>query len=815
MPILETDERLHDTPEVPGHIRDDIESYTRTELADRTAARALQAIFQRNGTDKKRTEQSLGVYDLVGQTTSAAQAEYATDLERQIRNSVERQTFTMTLEERQRVAMILPSLVGALILDEKYVDKAYARSLPDTVDIALDWFKNPDIIDQTHIRVGFGGEEVSNSRAPAYIVPALETQRRVRETFTRYGNWAIHQEMVNRIQEETSNNSEDQREAINRLNATIAQQLAEYGPDQDAKNQSELMEEIYNMTAKHEIPAQHKRDILLTTWQDIFGEPLDVKALENKYHFTNKVPTLVVFNAAHAAVEVDGMDYDRVTGARDTTQTLLREFVTAFYPEMADSLEFQNDRHWDNHNYYTQMMVMYSRYLTSRRSNIGSVWKNLDRFGDHHQRGGKKARVIDGMSPSETYGSLHPFFFQDPLEIDNPAELLPDPHIMEPVEPPRHVIFHQGPPEIQFGALRKVWAQDASAKAFVKWLSERRDSANDLQSNAQTILDDFRVAATDDFSIHARKKVNDAPKKIRSLLISMIQAVEHDPDPLAAWEQQIADIRMFDPQYSTPLIDHINARRSTLGIRNDAIHIAVARNDRLLGQLVSDEVGQEIVQKTRSTVELTVSVGTIPVYYPLKGVDKEVDTQTPNPTLAQYEEYLTETVAKSKRIRGSIEYTNKNFVSEYQSMGEEQDPQVTELQQALQPAIVEMYAQIDIDEQAIVNEGRKPTQAELEQMAAFISSRVETIKAEVASTQPHIPDTASVVAQIFHQTHSALLRDRAVAESKAQAVLHDFRLLLRAIDPDPQIAEQKYGQLLDRIKHGMAVQDQGHVVAYL
>lgn len=805
MPRPETSETIH-VPhvEIPAHIWEDIEFGTRTALAERTAAKALQAIFQRNGVHDRRTEQSLGVYDLLGQTTNAAQSEYAVNLERQIQTSIERRTRAMTTEERQRVAMVLPSLVGALVLDERYVDKAYDQSLPESVDIALDWFMHPNIIDQTHIRVGFGGEEVTNSRAPAYIVPALETQRRVRDTFTRYGNWAIHQEMVNRIQGSTPHVA-DHRETIARLNTAIAQQLASYSPEQSAKTPSELMEEIYNMTAEHKIPAQHKREVLLATWYAVFGEPLDIEELERRYHFTNKVPKLVVFNAANAAIEVDGMDRERVTGARGTTQALIREFVNSFYPEMGDSVVFQNDKPWDNHDYYTQMMVMFSRYLTSKRSNIGGVWKNLDRFGDHHQRAGKKGRVIDGMTPAETYGSLHPFFFQDPLRTNNPAELLPDPGIMEHVDNPRHVIFHQGPPEIQFGALRKVWAQDAGAKGFVDWLTQRRDSADELKSAAQEIFNESVAVSADKFASNAKRMVSKAPRKVRSLLISMIQAVEHDADPLAAWEQQITEIHLFDAAFSTPLIEQLNARRTAIGKRNDSLQVAVARNDGSAAQLISDDTGKIILQQTRRSLELTVSIGTIPVYYPLEGVDQEVDALSPNPTLSHYENHLARVAAKTKRIRGSIQHVTDNLILPSQELANGDEPQVDISQHPDLPAIVEMYAHVEAREQAIADEGRKATDSELADMVAFLHVKVATI-AEKAPT---------LIGQLFHHAHAEILRDRAVAESKARAVLHDFNLLLQAIDADPHVAEQKYGELLDRIKQGMAAHAQEHAVAYL
>ncbi|MGB4965950.1 MAG: hypothetical protein WBO77_02490 [Microgenomates group bacterium] len=814
MPLRETDESIHTSHrEIPPHIVADFADYMHDGLADRTTDKIWQVIFQRNGTKTnpngtkiKRTEQSLGIYDLLGQTSNAAEGDYADNLRGEIKKTIKDKTGLMTHEERQRATMVLPSLVGALLLNEKFVDKAYAKSLPASVEVALDWFINPDIVDQTHIRVGFGGEEVTNSRAPAYIIPALETQRRVRDTFTRYGNWAIHHEMVERIKESTSQTPDHQRDVIAQANAAIADRLAALDPGQNKKTPSELMEEIYNITSDHGIPGQIKRSVLLDTWQDVFGEPLDVEQLERKYHFTNKVPKLVIFNAANAAIEVDGMDRERVTGARDTTQALLQKFAESFYPEMGDSIMFQNDKPWDNHDYYTQMMVMFSRYLTSKRSNIGGVWKNLDRFGAHHQRANKNARVIDGMSPAETYGSLHAFFFQDPLETRNPSELLPDPGIMEPVDNPRHVIFHQGPPEIQFGALRKVWAQDAGAKAFVDWMKWRRDYADVLQSTAQEILNESQVLDPSEFGSQARRKINSAHKKVQSLLVGMIESVEHDPDPIGAWERQMAEIRLFDSEFSTPLIDGLNALRTEIGKRNDAIQVAVARNDGSFGQLISDEIGQNVIRQTRNAVELTVSVGTIPVYYPLKGVDREVDAQSPNPTLADYEDYLAQTTSKTKRMKGTMVYVSDKLLPESEQLADaDAQPQAPVDEPSTIAAIKALYDEVEAHEQVIADEGRSATEDELAQMTAFLQESVAIISEQSCSS----------TRQIFQQAHSEILRDRAVAESKAQAVMHDFKLLLQAIDADPHVAEQKYGELLDRIKQGMAAHVQEQVVAYL
>lgn len=813
MPLPERNELIHSTgPEVPTYIVADYADYIHDGLADRTTDKIWQVIIQRNGTGTspdgskiKRTEQSLGIYDLLGQTSNAAEGDYADYLKREIKKTIKDKTGSMTHEERQRATMVLPSLVGALLLNEKFVDKAYAKSLPASVEVALDWFINPNIVDQTHIRVGFGGEEVTNSRAPAYIVPALETQRRVRDTFTRYGNWAIHHEMVERIKKGTWPTPEHERDAITQVSTAIADQLAAFDPAAGNKTRSELMEEIYNITAEHQIPGQFKRNVLLDTWQSIFDEPLDVEQLERKYHFTNKVPRLVVFNAAHAAIEVDGMDRERVTGARDTTQALLQEFIDSFYPELGDSVIFQNDKPWDNHDYYTQMIVMFSRYLTSKRSNIGGVWKNLDRFGAHHQRANKNARVIDGMSPAETYGSLHAFFFQDPLETRNPSESMPDPGIMEPVANPRHVIFHQGPPEIQFGALRKVWAQDAGAHAFVKWLTWRRDYANVLHSTAQKIFEESQAINPNEFGSRARKKINSAHKKVQSLLVGMIEAVEHDPDPIGAWERQMTEIRLFDPESSNPLIEHLNAQRAEIGKRNDAIQVAVARNDGSFGQLISDEIGQTVISQTKNAVELTVNVGTIPVYYPLNGVDREVDAQSPNPTLADYEGFLSQIAARTRRMKGTMAYVSDKLLPK-QALS---DADIETEEFVMEPdhiaTIKAMYDEIEIHEQVIAREGRNATESEAAQIAAILDERISMIAKHY--TGP--------LAQLFQLAHSEILRDRAVAESKAQAVLHDFKLLLQAIDTDPQIAEQKYGQLLDKIKQGMAARKQDHVVAYL
>ncbi len=807
--------------EIPAYVMEDLEDHLHDALVDRMTAKVIDAILKRNGipanTDGSkvvRTEQSLDIYDQLGKTSNPAQGEYAADLTSTIKRTIKDKTKFMTSDERMRAAMVLPPLVGALILDEEHVDKAYDKTLPNTVGIALDWIINPSIIDQTHIRVGFGGEEVTNSRAPAYIVPALETQLRVRDIFTRYGNWAIHQEMVNQIQASVSE-KEEQREKIAQLNGFVAAQLAEYEGEQSTRTNAELMEEISNISARHQIPGHLKRDILLTTWQEAFGEPLDVSRLEKRYRFTDKVPTLVVFNAAHAAINVDSMNEERVLDARTRTQTLLREFVATFHPDLSDSITFQNDRSWDQHNDFALMMVLYSRYLTSRHSNMGSVWNNLEQFGGHHQHEGKQVHVINGMSPSETYGSLHPFFFQDPQQAHQPAELLPDPGIMEEISAPRHVIFHQGPPEIQFGALRKVWAEDATAKGLADWLAMRHDTAANLRSYAEEIMTGYTGNNSVEFAAHAKTIASKAPKKVGPLLVRMIKAIEDDAGYASLWARQIAEIDIFASERVPDLIQAIRQRRGDIGSRHDAIRVAMARNDGTVYGLLSDQLGQAALQRPRKALELTVSVGTIPVYYPLKEVDQVVDANSENPTLIQYQDFLAQTMAKTKRIRGNIEYANKNLLSTLRPLNNESDQSTTQVQLDLHEQIKSLYARVEEEEQRIASQGRRATQEEVEAKAAYMREHVEVIKAHATSSLPRIPNSSAIVAEIFHQTHADILRERAVAETKARAVLQDFRLLLKSIDPDPKEAARKYGELLDRIKQGMAAHVQEQVVAYL
>src|SRR3989344_9220798 len=151
-----------------------IEDHFNYGAVSTTVARSMEVPFQRNGTENHRSRQTFEVFDYVGNTENPAEAEYV-DVRTKIRRRMVESGIRLSMKEQEYMGRLLPDLVKALVLDEQYIDKVHKKDLQPMFDVATDWFMHPEMIDRTHLRIGFGGEELVNSRAPAYIVPALET----------------------------------------------------------------------------------------------------------------------------------------------------------------------------------------------------------------------------------------------------------------------------------------------------------------------------------------------------------------------------------------------------------------------------------------------------------------------------------------------------------------------------------------------------------------------------------------------------------------------------------------------------------------
>ncbi len=782
--------------------------------------RSIARIFQRDKQNGLRTQQSLGAYDTYGKVSNPSEGTFPAKLRQEAIQLIEVKTPRLSTEEKEYMGLLLPSLVEALVLDEDHIDKIYNKDISSVPKIALDWFLRPEEIEQTHIRVGFGGEEVVNSRAPAYIVPALTTLERVKTAFGRYTNWAIHHELCT-----TVGDSEE-------VNNWIGQKIREtVGPKthEDGREftQDDYLEEI--QLARH-LPIDGTRGILQDAWKESTGENPDMDALAQKYHFTDKLPKIVVFNASHAAIEIDRMDKEKTLAARDETQRLLKTYAEKFHPDVAQNLVFENDLPWDQHDYYTKMLTLYvSNIIDNENGEKKAVEEKLYQFGQHHQR--DQDGPLMGMERSDLYGKLHVFFFEDPFTATSWAEKIPTPNVMErPHGSPRNVIFHQGNPEIKFGLYRKIASEKANLSGFVKWLNQRQSLAFDGSNLAQEVLVQAQELHTisngkRDFKSCLGEVINETTRKntsVKSIFFEFIGSgvFQDAEDKEEAWEKFAArlehDVAFINREESQMLIEKLMERQETMRSLTIAVNLAKQKDDdETLVKLYNTPEGQE-VSSERNRLECVTPQGTIPVYYPLANADSIVWPQQETPSLERYVSKLENARKKQKRLEGTIGFTETKIISPI--INHEQDgwtllasglndyvktslnsngAQTHEWLRRDSKTLQNLYLQVDgmekdgyKDEEIIdklQNSVREIVEARAGELAQ--SAHVELSAAINFASQQLMPD---VVKKARKQT----LQEAAAEVSKATAVLKDHRSILADIDPDEEVAERKYNELL-------------------
>ncbi len=812
------------------------EQQARTSAVDNTTNRIMAFIFQRDGMEEtQRSSQSLQVYAADGTPINPAVGEYRKQFYEQVHTLVRNTSYEFSAEEWSYMTMVVPELVGALVLTENHIDRVYQEDLYPLVQVAVDWFKHPDAVDKTHIRVGYGGETVIGARAPVYIKPALETMEQVRYVFSKHRNWALFRAL--RAQIGVDKGPEMDAFVANHIRSIVG---SRNGRTSLSAIDGEVLQELneYSHTSPDEL-----HPVLEEMWEH-FGVDLEYESLQRRFHFSEKNPTLVVFNGAEAAIRINHKDVDQTREARDKTQLLLRTYIAEFHPALRESVVFQNDVPWEDHTYMTSLVIMYARDLIYQANGgLDEVNQRLARFAHHHASG--EAQSVYGMPGHIAYAALHFLFFEDRQEVQNNAEKLPLTNVMESIHVPRNVLYHQGPPEVVFGEYRKLVSKTATRSDFVEWLTRRHqageidkvalgraiwDKAQKLMEQPArrggvreirgSLLEVTRASFEEWVKVEedgtVRGALKQAEKQIQSYLAS--ERFKEADDKEAAYGRLLEMFLMERPSESPEVIraviTEVQAEQQRMYDTMFEVSKAWTAGDGSVAALMQDESTQGIYYPWMKA-ELTLRVGDIPAYYILEGVDQSVWPEYQTPSLQNYRDCVEragQQELRLKQITGFGEKIAKKELGLKNGNGKEDKREFPEavagiLQASFQEdvhAVADMYMEVD----RILAEGsgtREETDAAAERVA------VEGVGNIIRRTRQQLSEYADgddtvvteyiqmYVIPILTEAKKQVLGEVAARLFQVGAVLRDYQLLLADIHPDEQQAEQTYNEFTQRV----------------
>lgn len=751
-----------------------------------TANVMFDAIFNRD------TSNPLDIFDLYGETfVNPAEEQVAGQIRARITTLTAEQSLLLSVKERERFGMIVPALAKAIISDD--VEKIYEKDIDSAVRTAMDWFINPEFIDQTHIRIGMGGEQSVNSRIPAYITAAARTLDRVHTVFGQYGNWAIHNELLAKVGKERAAEvnawigrhiqekigEKGLADIFNRdfdkQKVAIRAKTKDKAGDDDELKTVYAVEEIRSQQPNKYLTIEDIRAVLVNAWKEHYRKEPDIKKLQKEYRFTDKLPQIVVFNAANAAISINNMDKNAVEETRERTQSLITAYVHEFYPHLDSSLMFQNDVYipWKETegNDYERLVVLYVHDLLAKvDGKLEQVDEKVEQYGAHHQKG--QVETIMDMTPAELYGRLHPFFFQDRIKAADASERIPSPAIMAAVPSARHVIYHEGKPEIKFGVYRKLYAEHATTSGFIQWLEEKYAHAvlKQNQYGGKIVEEAQRIQREDpkangpkkiDIRTYINKAINIVCAEIPLAKNTFVSFMKSSEFGKACAEQTYEtalrefSTRIENEKVAHPVLDNqdsiaaaigqLKRHREFIAAYKVAANAAIQQEDQRKHLRIARAAEGETVHYPLESTELVIKVGTVPVYYHQEVVDSNVWPGLEKPSFVQYEEQVQKAKGKEQRIKGTAGMTLKTLASIATSPIEEWDTMFSDWAVAFgNSAISEETMQQWVDSDVLLLDTVYKTIDEME-LAKLPEGRITaTLTQQVDSIlQRHLPDIIS------------------------------------------------------------------------
>ncbi len=668
----------------------------RTQTIDTTANKIWEALAQRDNSLNLESPKPLQAY------TRSGEFKPVTDLrEKFLQEStavIHEATAAVPEGELQFMTQIVPKLASALVLDSRHIKQMYEQDLVSVTKAAVDMYMHPDLIPYTTLVVAYGGSPDVGSRVPAYIVSRLQIMEGVRNTFGSYGNWALHHELFERLEtqvEYTEDEMEMQRRVDelqrtrNNLDNWVRAQIEKAAGVQTTADETteetdlrtwenrDYLEEI--LSPKY-TTFEQVRPILIAAWKR-FGQTLDMEQLKQKYHFTDEIPTLVILNGANAAIEISGMDKEKVLSSRDTTQRLLKAYIDRFHPKLAGSVLFQNDLPPSQYDYNTVMQTLYGITLIQASADGIAAEQKTAKFAEHHLSIDRKHASplppqFSNLPTHVLYNALHRGFFGDPYLGRPWYEVMPPTNVMQRLPfVPRGIIWGQGDAELAFGVGRKIIAEEANLSQYIRWLETRATEAKyDWATIAQTIsqqaISEYQSSeGKKDFRACLGKAMgaNTTPetKKAFSAFLGSeaFREAAGDPAKIALWQAFVDGLKNQQP--SEP-IEQIQDLIRQLAVYQNNIRKLTEKSSLAVGSGHADKIAEVVtdghtayVASTQYRLEQGVTAGSnTAVYYRLEGVDSDI-TKGETPKLEDYNRPLSEALQRQRRLTGTMAVTKK------------------------------------------------------------------------------------------------------------------------------------------------------------
>ncbi|MGH7245318.1 MAG: hypothetical protein ACREGI_00100, partial [Candidatus Levyibacteriota bacterium] len=225
-----------------------------------------------------------------------------------------------------------------------------------------------------------------------------------------------------------------------------------------------------------------------------------------------------------------------------------------------------------------------------------------------------------------------------------PADKLPPTRIMEDIPGARHVVWHQGTPELVFGRFRKQLSEsrDVSIQRYIAWLDKRyiiatqgvHELAVDVAGRAEEIVAEATITgATRQRGLPtsftgalylAIKELSETPgkKDVAQILKDYATAnrVKHAPDMAQAWKEVVVELR----------------QEAALATADEILLVRKATER----YATIEDPAYRYYPTTRLEETITVGAGS-PTYYFLEGVDRQAyPILEGNVSLQQYDEAL-------------------------------------------------------------------------------------------------------------------------------------------------------------------------------
>lgn len=334
------------------------------------------------------------------------------------------------IEERKQeffnVFEIAPKLISIMVSNQNYIQYVQRAQALELLKAALHLARYPET--DMRILVGVGGSDsaFTNTRFPAYVVPALEVATQISEFYTARKKEKLESPAISKAFDEEAQKigrplTKDERREVS----------AKIKPNEDGK--------FPNLTEEEERLAVKEYGIRTS--------PIKIK----------------YFSAHHAAIAINHTkDPHAIVIRAQENQKVIKDFIELHYPSQAAAVEYQQDTPWEQLKPRSRLVIDYLARLTrsSRDNAVKETLAKLEKLGA--KQGGDNGRQF-----SAEYAAIHPIIFDDLLDLPKTRYMTGSPEL------PVINMTIGGRPERHFCAVREFLSSNATAKGFIEFLKQR------------------------------------------------------------------------------------------------------------------------------------------------------------------------------------------------------------------------------------------------------------------------------------------------------------------------------------------------------